>query len=257
MPRASSRRHSRKRRLTRKGTRRPLKGGNSEGKAMVIVEPRTHKLLARVIKNFDERMDPDWDLYVFHGKSHGEFAKNATAGITKRRVFLKPLETDNLNADEYNRLFQTIPFWDQVAAENILVFQSDTALCKNFADKIDKFMKYVYIGCSYSDINAGNATAWPGHKFYGVGGLSFRKKSFMLDCIRKTAHLGNPEDAQFSDCAYAAPNKPESGAVIAEFCTQGSFTRKSFGVHKTKTAFSGNKQELFAYCPEAQLLEEE
>jgi hypothetical protein len=42
--------------------------------AMVIVEPREHKLLEAVIKNFDDIMDSSWDLYVFHGKS---FSKHA------------------------------------------------------------------------------------------------------------------------------------------------------------------------------------
>jgi hypothetical protein len=45
------------------------------------------------IKNFDRIMDSSWDLYVFHAASSQDYAKEAVRSITKRNVFLKPLET--------------------------------------------------------------------------------------------------------------------------------------------------------------------
>jgi len=111
-------------------------------KALVIVEPREHEYLQYVCENFDKNMDKTWDLYLFHGKSTGDFAQKATAGIKGRKVNLIPLETDNLDGDGYNALFKSLDFWNQVDAEDILVFQTDTVLCPASEFKIRDFRKY-------------------------------------------------------------------------------------------------------------------
>jgi hypothetical protein len=49
--------------------------------AMIIVEPRKHKLLKNVIENFDSIMNSSWDLYVFYGKSHLNFIQDITKDI--------------------------------------------------------------------------------------------------------------------------------------------------------------------------------
>jgi len=224
--------------------------------AMVIVEPRDHKFLETTIKNFDRIMDSSWDLYVFHAASSQDYAKEAVRAITKRSVFLKPLETDNLNADEYNTLFKKAEFWSQVDAENILVFQTDAALCGNSSFRINDFTKYDYIGCAINNKSVGRESPidyWGPHNFYGVGGLSFRRKSFMMKCIADNPGVpdGFAEDVFFSNCLEASPRKPKDATVINEFCTQNNFNVKSFGIHKTSVMNSMHKQALHEYCPEA------
>ena len=224
--------------------------------AIVIVEPRKHALLKQVIDNFNSIMDNTWDLYVFHGISHKEFAHNATKHINNRNKFLIPLDTDNLDANEYNRLFRTTTFWDNVNAEHILVFQTDSVLCKNSNYKIEDFMKYDYVGCPYDGTIFGNNIKFWGknNHFYGIGGLSYRNKSFMLDCINKNTDIDYnfAEDVLFSNCVADSKNKPESVEVLNKFCTQFHALDKSFGVHKPhhldKTTFS-------EYCPEVNILE--
>ena len=255
------------RRIHRRRTRRvkrKQKGGASPN-AIVIVEPRKHDKLKLVIQNFHDRMPPDWDLYVFHGKSHGDFAKDATSGVQGRQVFLKPLDSDNLtggDGGEYNRLFLSADFWAKVDAENILVFQTDTALCgKPLKRKIDQFLKYSYIGCAYDNISIGRkASPWPNQTFYGVGGLSFRKKSFMLQCIAAPGRPTHAEDVAFSWCAENLPGatKPESAQIIANFCAQSAYRAEApgpFGVHKTNAEMRTDKPKLFQVCPEAKIIE--
>lgn len=234
---------------------------------MVIVEPRAHPLLEPVIKNFHETMPTEWDLYVFHGKSHAEFAANATKGIQGRKVILKALEMDNLTANQYNELFLRKKFWEPVDAEDILIFQTDTALCGKVP--IDDFLNYSYIGCAYTNTVIGPNTAWGKNPFYGVGGLSLRKKSFMMKCIdtllpdptQPFKVEGKPSDAEdvaFSWCAEHLPGakKPESAQTIANFCAQNSLhAYPPFGIHKTNHEFKGDKQELFKVCPAAQIIE--
>lgn len=252
-----SRRHTRMR--TR--TRRIQRGGQQNGvKAMVIVEPRELAYLRYVLENFHANMPKDWALYYFHGASKGAVAKQQVAGFEGRVIHVLPLKSDNLSPDEYNELFQSAEFWNKIDAEHILVFQSDTVLCSKSPKKIDDFLKYPYIGCSYSDTTIGEGAAWgPGTYFYGVGGLSLRKKSFMLKCIGKASTYSkrDAENARFGQCTHEEVLKPESAGVLAEFCTQDSFARHSLGAHKTWWQLNkAHRPAFYEYCPEAKRLDE-
>ena len=226
--------------------------------AMVIVEPRKHKLLQPVIENFHQNMDETWDLYIFHGKSHAEHAKGAVENIksSSRNVYLKSLDVNNLNVKEYNFLFKQASFWDQVDAENILVFQTDTVLCSSALTSIKDFLKFPYIGCSGWTRFIGSKSPWRG-PFYGVGGLSFRKKSAMMSCINSNPDIDpdHPEDVFFSKCAHESPDRATDAKQLASFCTQYEFSENSFGAHKIMKNLSQRDLDRFLdYCPEANIL---
>ena len=227
-------------------------------KAMVIVEPRPHKLLKAVIENFDKTMGPEWELYVFHGKSHSKFAKEAIKNIKLRKIHLNPLDTDNLTANGYNSLFKKRSFWDKVDAENILVFQTDTVTCGNSLNKIDDFLKYSYVGCPFDDKIVGNHHIWGNYPFYGIGGLSIRKKSFMVDCINRHPNIDDnyAEDVFFSMCVKDIGN-PENINIdtLNNFCTQHKYTKNSFGAHKVNIDLPMNQRKKFySFCPSAKIL---
>jgi Protein of unknown function (DUF5672) len=226
-------------------------------KAMVIVEPREHKYLKTVCEQFDNEMDPSWAMYVFHGKSAGAFAKEATRGITRRRLHLIALDTDNLNANQYNELFKKASFWNQVHAEDILVFQTDTALCPASKYKIDQFTKYDYIGCAtrHSVKIINGEIPKDEHHFYGVGGLSFRKKSFMMKCIKDNPNVTAkfPEDVFFSNCVAESPNRPIDGYELSRFCSQTAFQKRSWGAHKLSRMIEGGLDEFLKFCPAAKI----
>lgn len=256
-----------KTRRLRRRTRRAKRNqkGGAEKHAMVIVEPRGHPYLKRVIQNFDERMPRDWDLYVFHGKSHAAHAADAVKDIKGRKVFVKGLDVDDLSGGDhggYNTMFLKKDFWNKIDAENILIFQTDTALCGKPPTKrtIDKFIKYSYIGCAVDNKHIGTHSPWNGALFYGVGGLSFRKKSFTMKCIDTPGRPTHAEDVAFSWCAEHVPGavKPESVQVMANFCAQNTLAAETpgpFGVHKTNREFRGDKAKLFETCPEAKVIE--
>jgi len=236
--------------------------------ALVIVEPRKHKYLQAAIENFDKHFDSSWDLYIFHGQSTGKFAAEATSNIKGRRVILIPLKTDNLNADQYNELFKDPDFWRKVSAENILVFQTDAAICGKSDYSIYDFTGYDYIGCSINDITIGTEFPYWERKgidnFYGVGGLSFRKRSFMMECIRNNPNVkaNYPEDVFYSNCVANSPNRPMKASDLSKFCTQSTYSGKykSLGAHRTslinKVKDSGNMDNFHAYCPEATAIEQ-
>jgi hypothetical protein len=235
------------------------------GKAMVIVEPRKHHMLKYVCENFDQNMCKTWDLYIFHGKSHKEHAQQAIASIQGRKVFLIPLDSDNLTAGEYNMLFKQLDFWNQVKAENILVFQTDAVLCPASKYKIKDFMHFDYIGCgSYNGAIGNSKEVWgkpdsKNNSFYGVGGLSFRKNSFQKQCIRAYPNIKPtyPEDVFYSNCVEKSINKPRSATDLANFCTQDDFARNSFGAHKTWYMKEGHAEPFYKFCPAAREIKKE
>lgn len=226
-------------------------------KALVIVEPRKHKDLSTVLKNFDELIPSDWDMYIFHGLSANSFAKEAAKVVKDRTVYFKTLDVDNLDADGYNSLLKQRSFWDKVNAENILVFQTDTAICSKTKFRIEDFIKYNYVGCNTDKKTIGNnhnLDYWKG-PFYGVGGLSFRKKSFMIQCIKDNKRPENyPEDIYFSECAELTKDKPEKVDIIHSFCTQSTYVKNSLGAHKTSILVGKESTDFYDYCPEAAFL---
>ena len=233
----------------------------TKSNAMIIVEPRKHKLLKYVCDNFHQNMDPSWDLYVFHGKSSKDYAKKAVANIKGRAIYLVSLGTDNLNAKEYNKLFKQETFWNKVDAENILVFQTDAVLCPNSNYNIYDFVDYDYIGCSAFNGALGNKTEVWGrnthnakpYNFYGIGGLSFRKKSFMIRCIRDNYGIDPdfPEDVFYGECVAKSKFKPTHSSALTTFCTQGNYIDKSFGAHNIVWLPKEDRAPFCSFCPEA------
>ena len=225
------------------------------GKAMVIVEPREHKMLKYVCENFDKNMHKSWDMYVFHGKTHKSHAEEAVANIKGRNVILSPLDKDNFTADDYNYTLKQLNFWNQVKAENILVFQTDAVLCPASKYKIKDFMQFDYIGCgTYSRAIGKEKANWG--SFYGIGGLSFRKNSFQKQCIRKYSSIDPkfPEDVFYSNCVETSIHKPRSAMDLANFCTQDEFVSKSFGAHKTTYMKKGHSEPFYEFCPAARAI---
>jgi len=218
-------------------------------------------------------MPKSWDLYVFHGKSNGSYAEAATREIKRggRKVYLFPLESDDMNADQYNELFKRLEFWNKVNAEDILVFQTDAVLCGKSKFKIDDFTKFDYIGCSnkrntigrHEDYWGKDTTQyWTGDassnlSFYGIGGLSFRKNSFQKKCIKDNPNIESsfPEDVFYSECVEKSSNKPKDVSDLRNFCTQYSYFSPSFGAHKTNLLKKEHKKSFFEFCPAAKALE--
>ena len=227
--------------------------------AMVIVEPRRHPHLQRVLENFHRIMPSHYDLYVFHGASAGEFARQAAANVAReRRTHLVALDADNLGADEYNALLKDPErFWARIDAENVLVFQTDAVLCAGSDFRISDFEHLGYIGCAFGT-EAGRGTHWGDAAYWGTGGLSFRKKSAALRCLAGLPHPREyPEDVFYAECVEAGFGaRPRDGAQVAQFCSQGQMSQRSFGGHRVKDGMQDAAQlaRFVDYCPEVKPL---
>jgi hypothetical protein len=235
---------------------------NASSKALLIVEPRRHELLRYSLHNVHGIMPLEYDLYIYHGYGNDEYAREqAKTLLGGRRIFYRVVNDSDVAFDsgQYNRLLKNVTFWGEIYAEDVLVFQTDSVLCANSPFRIENFLQYSYIGCSLGDYYATSMPWWGGNPFYGVGGLTFRKNSFHVECIKKYSNdtaAPFPEDLFYSYCLHQGHgHKPENATVMLQFCTQMDFRERTFAVHKIFnemfTHYPGNIPKLLKHCPEA------
>jgi hypothetical protein len=191
----------------------------------VIVEPREHKDLETVIKTvmyFLNESDSKikWGLTIIHGESNKKFVKKI---VDKwNGVELQNLWVNNLTPIQYNRMLIGSQFWKQLKSENILLFQTDSTLVK-FG--IDQFISYIYIGAPWIKFREG--------KIVGNGGLSFRKKSKMIE-ISET-YVNNDitmEDIYF--CKYLKEEDLPDIGIAKQFSVEDVEYDDPLGLHQPK-----------------------
>lgn len=191
----------------------------------VIIEPRKHKALKFVLENFAENLSNEWDIIIFHGNTNLEYIikiidSSSILSSNKNRIKFINLNVDNLTIRNYNDLLVSKDFYDDIPTEIFLIFQTDTIICKNNKDLINKYIKYDYTGAPWKD------------KVVGNGGLSIRKKSKMLEIIENCKYSNQPEDIYFSKaCPEIYRNQP-SFEEAKEFSVETVYNDISFGVHK-------------------------
>ena len=204
----------------------------------VIVEPRKDKYLKPVIENVFDNIDYI-KIQLFHGTENLEFINKKLGRYIKNgRLILTNLGVSNLTIDDYNKLLTSKLFWNKINGENILIFQTDTCLCHGGIYKIPELLKYDYVGAPWK---------WQGNGGTGGnGGLSFRKKSKMLEVCDQ--YKGGPEDVFFS--SQKSFNYPPRN-VAKNFFIEGILGKQPIGVHKPwKNQNKSELVELYKVCPE-------
>ena len=74
----------------------------------------------------------------------------------------------------YNNLLKNIDLYENIPTETFLIFQTDTLINPKYKHLIYEFIDYDYVGAP-----------WSFNSQVGNGGLSLRKKSKMIDIIKK------------------------------------------------------------------------
>jgi len=200
-------------------------------------------------------------MYVVHGQTNGTTTRQIVSRVVgdRRAVHYIQLNTTNLAPDQYNRLFLTERFWEEVRADHVLVFQTDVALCRVITpDSVATMQKYGYLGCQTGSDT--DRPSWGGtmarHTFGGVGGMSFRSVPFMKKCIQSMSPKNRasiPEDVAFSACQ--ANMRPVPPQTLASFCWQGDWPAASMktptplGVHKPALMKESSRSEIARKCP--------
>jgi hypothetical protein len=205
----------------------------------VIVETRKHRFLIPVIKDTMAKIPRKAKIQIFHGTRNVDFIKEglqheidlgkvALVNLNKKRLFVP---------NGYNKLLKSKSFWEQIPAENILIFQTDSCICNK--DKLSKFLKYDYVGAPWR-----RARKMKG----GNGGFSLRKKSAMLKVIDKYGASSRWEDKYFSNRSELNYCDIEESL---EFSVETRFHNCPCGIHKPWRHLGRKRlNKLKKNCPE-------
>ena len=188
----------------------------------VIIEPRRHKALRYVLQNFLRNLPENWSIIVFHGCDNKDYVSR----LQTDRVTLFNLNIKNLTTQAYSALLKSEQFYQNIPTETFLVFQTDSLLLDENKHQLESFLQYDYVGApwSYKFAHGGSV---------GNGGLSLRKKSKMLEIIKKKGSRQEPEDVYFSlnidpSIRYNVP----SFDLAKNFGVEAVFAEEPFGIHK-------------------------
>ena len=230
-------------------------------KVAVIIEPRKHPLLFKIIDNVMSNLGSLWNLHIFCYDIDYIYSN-----LNNYNFKLNTINRDNLTEEQYNTLLLSKEFWNNIEEENILIFQTDSfILNKREEDYINEvFIGGVYFYGEFKNINCHMANSPKLH--YSInGGFSFRKKSIMLECLNKISisdiityrtkyKMNNnifqqeviPEDLYFQNAIellnYELPNIDKCN----DFCENLSysyFNLNAFGIHH----FDENKLNKYLY----------
>ena len=207
-------------------------------KVAVIVETRKHKALPFVLNNVMSILPDEWNLQIFHGSNNLDYINEIIHNTEySDKVTLSNLNIDSISQQDTNlEIMLTENFWNQVIAETVLYFECDTMLCPNSEYKIEDFEHFDYIGGYW-----GNILGVLDSKYERVmnGGLSIRKKSFMLDIIKNELQIyldngGNSCEDYFVSAMLK--NHPTYEEVLSFSIDNGYMypinNKAPFGLHK-------------------------
>jgi len=208
-------------------------------KVAVIVETREHEALPFVLNNVMSILPDGWGLQIFHGSNNLEYVKKVTDTelLNGKEITYTDLKIDSISADDSSlEIMLTEDFWNKVVGETVLYFECDTMLCPNSEYKVEDFEHFDFIGGYW-----GNQLEMLDNDYSKVmnGGLSVRKKSYMLDIIKNELQPyldrgGNPcEDYFVTD---RIRNKPKVKDVLRFSIDNGYMyplnDKAPFGLHK-------------------------
>jgi hypothetical protein len=215
---------------------------NNEIYTAVIVEPREHKAIEFVLRNFINNLSNEWNFILFHGNENEQFIKNIIDNKFsefKNRITLINLNVNNLTIEDYNKLLVSKEFYEKIPTEIILIFQTDTIICEDSKLLINDYLKYDYVGAPWNHLEMK----------VGNGGLSLRRKSKMIEIIEKCEYKENTnEDLFFSDnCENIYVNIPLSDDA-KHFSVETVYEKDSFGVHKPWRQLGDNLNKKIKEC---------
>jgi hypothetical protein len=228
--------------------------------AAVMVEPRV-KNLVQTIQTFLGFLPPSTHFVIYHGLDNQKILQDHfQTQINENKIQLHNLNVHNLTIQSYNYLLTSPVFYESIPSENILIFQTDTTLCSNSPFKISDFTQFDYIGAPMHNLinNLIHFQFLAKGEFNGFrnhmnGGLSFRKKSKMIEVLTKNPwdhHI--PEDVWICSQLYKEGGNLPTREQARNFSFETeNLIQTPLGLHKPRK----NLEELQIICPEVNQIE--
>jgi len=223
-------RGTRKRQRKQKQKQTQKQKGGGDPSTAVIIEPRKsmQDALEFVTKNILKNLPLNWKVVIFpssENKSEVDAFLQKLSTEEQSRTSIKDIGITSMDKDAYNALMMSRKLLDAIDTEMFLVVQTDSLICEQGKNLIDKFMQYDYVGAPWKDRDA-----------LGNGGFSLRRKSKMLEILEKCPTLEHNEDGFFSGgCDGVEPSKPtpqEAEAFSIETIYDNAKGKSFFGIHK-------------------------
>lgn len=156
-------------------------------------------------------------------------------------IFIK---YDSLSASDYNKFLLSKRLWSQICFKKVLIFQTDSLICRNSNYSINDFMHFDYIG-----------PAWNRKRPIGLfidggsGGFTLRTTKLLIDALYNFSIDNWPggEDgfyAFYLDLMGANIGKNHD---CIKFCTQEFYLDRSFGCHKVELLDSESRANFYKY----------
>lgn len=199
-------------------------------KCAVLVDTRCLPNLEFILRQVGRFLDDSWSMTIFTGNLNYDYVKNICETIGNIKVI--NLNIDSMTVNDYNNMLMTDAFWNRINAEHILIFQGDSMLLRR---GINDYLEYDYVGAP-----------WPHDSptVIGNGGLSLRKKSYMLK-ILKEYDINNapwymkpdflekvPEDVYFSYGLTHLGGKVPSFEDARRFSVESIYDDNPIGMHQ-------------------------
>ena len=210
-------------------------------KVAVILELRKHKELSFVLNNVLNVLPTEWNIQILHGNQNKQYLdnlinKDPLLNESKSRIILTNILIDYITPEETSSIILTEDYWNRIIGDTILIFQCDTILCENSKYKISDFEHFDYIG-GYWGIKL--PPLYSKYNWVMNGGLSLRKKQYMLDIIKYKLkdyilNGGNPcEDYFVSNCNLYLPTVKDVLSFSIDNGYQAPYDNDlPFGFHK-------------------------
>jgi hypothetical protein len=133
-----------------------------------------------------------------------------------------------------------------IPTETCLLFEADS-LISSRKQILQKFLQYDYVGAPWK---------WGG---IGNGGLSLRKKSKMLECLKKFPDVSKykHEDSYFAQKLKKIPHNLPTEFDAQEFSVETVYRENAFGIHACWKHIGDKLPELYKQFPELQDLIEQ
>jgi len=197
-------------------------------KSIVIIERRIHENLAFILRNVFY-FAPSWNITVICSDINYDYLKTICTN-NKDNVLLLPLFSGSPDRDtarnEYNNLLKSVKFYETLPFEHLFIVQTDSYLRKHIDETM---LDYDYVAAPFIWDNSSAG-----------GGMSYRKKSSMIDICKNYKGLEEGEDcfinAGIKVLGYKMPEFMKGIEYIGESC----FYVSPMGVHQWWTYFTNS-----------------
>ena len=160
--------------------------------------PHLEFLIRKIVLSF-----PSWRHTVICGNTNFNSLKNIIYMININinvKINLIKLDIENIKPSEYSKLITNIDFYNHFEGEKLLFYQEDSLI---FHNKIEKYLKYDYIGAPWPEKQNDNL------KGVGNGGFSLRSKTKILECLNTI----KPKDLEISESTLEYMRNTKSNII--------------------------------------------